>query len=108
MHELVEDEWAKFKFVDSSELELALFSPLIILPALDDKVGRKIPSYLQHPQKDVDIARLNIKMLFNLRHLLYYLTQNDDQVAVKVKQKQVATEVRAVQKWQQDEIYQWE
>lgn len=74
----MDDEWQKFKFLDLPEMESVLLSPLIVLPVLDDKVGRKIPPSLIYPQKDLEMARMLIKMLFILRHLLYYLTQNDD------------------------------
>ena len=92
MNEVIEDEWLKFKFTDSQELDQALFSPLIVLPVLDDKVGRKIPSNLLYPTKDLDVARLHIRMLFILRHLLFYLFKNDENVAQKAKQRLVSSE----------------
>ena len=55
---LLEDEQLKFKFVDQPEIEAIIVDPLIILPVVDEKVGKKIPGILAYPIKDVDIIRV--------------------------------------------------
>jgi hypothetical protein len=108
MPEIMEEEWSKFKFVDQHEMEQIAFSNLIVLPVLDEKVGRKIPLNLVYPSKDVDMARMQLRQLFTLRHLLFYLSKNDDQLAHKIRERPVPLESRAVQKWEESQIYEIE
>ncbi len=42
--ELLEDEWSKFKFADQqNEIEPLLDEPLIMVPGLDEKMGKRVP-----------------------------------------------------------------
>lgn len=70
----MEEEWHKFKFVEQSELDNIIVDPLIVLPVLDEKVGRRIPPALIHSVKDIDILRMRIKIFLSIRHMLFHLT----------------------------------
>jgi hypothetical protein len=39
----MEEEWLKFKFVESQEIENVINEPLIMLPSIDEKFVKRIP-----------------------------------------------------------------
>ena len=54
----MDEEWSKFKFVEPKEIDQIINDPLVMLPVLDEKVGRRIPQAFIHPVKDVEILRM--------------------------------------------------
>jgi hypothetical protein len=60
--ELMEEEWLKFKFVDQQEIENIIADPIVMLPVIDEKIGRRAPAALLMPLKDIDILRMRIKI----------------------------------------------
>ena len=70
----MEEEWLKFKFVEQQELDNIIVDPLIVLPVLDEKVGRRVPPSLIYPVKDIEILRMRIKIFLSIRHMLFHLT----------------------------------
>ncbi len=79
--------------------------PLIMLPSVDDKNFRKVPSPLIYPIKEMDILRLRIKLFLSLRHLCYHLTANDGTINQRLKENPLKKDERDVVKWVQGSSY---
>ena len=83
--DMLEEEWIKFKFVEQQEIESIITDPIIILPVLDDKIGRKLPPALLFPIKDSEILRVRLRIFLSLRHIVYHLTMNDEVLNKRLK-----------------------
>ena len=78
--ELLEDEWSKFKFTDQqTDIEPLLDEPLIMISGLDEKTfgGRRIPTQLLYPIKEIDLIAVRIRIFFSIRYMIFTLIQND-------------------------------
>ena len=78
--ELLEDEWSKFKFTDQqTDIEPLLDDPLIMISGLDEKTfgGRRIPTQLLYPIKEIDLIAVRIRIFFSIRYMIFTLIQND-------------------------------
>ncbi len=78
--ELLEDEWSKFKFTDQqTDIEPLLDDPLIMISGLDEKTfgGKRIPTQLLYPSKEIDLIAVRIRIFFSIRYMIFTLIQND-------------------------------
>lgn len=78
--ELLEDEWSKFKFTDQqTDIEPLLDDPLIMISDLDEKTfwGKRIPTQLLYPTKEIDLIAVRIRIFFSIRYMIFTLIQND-------------------------------
>ena len=75
----IDDEFARFKFVDQAQdIDSVLSNPLILITNVDEK--RRVPAALIHAVKDNDLMKMKVRMFFGLRYLTHQLTLYNNQI----------------------------
>ncbi len=83
-----------------------LDDPLIMISGLDEKlIGRRIPSQLLFPIKEIDIIAVRIRIFFAIRYMIFTLIQNDGQTNLRLKENPMKRDEREIALWTVDSSY---